>query len=191
MTYLYFKTMCHTVQKLALTLVVAGGLAVPVSGLAPAYARGPDSFADLAESVTDAVVNISASQTIAEKKPGSGGPVSPEIDEMFKQFNGQRDKTMPPQRKSTSLGSGFIVDAEGIVITNNHVIADANDITVILTNGTKLKAELVGTDPKVDVAVLRVKPEKPLKAVKFGDSEKCGWGIGWLPWAIPLVLVVR
>ena len=177
MTYSNFKTMCRGAHKLALSMVLAGGLgllAAPVVGFSPAYAYGPESFADLADSVTDAVVNISASQTIAEKKSGSG-PVSPEdmFDEMFKQFNGQHDKNLAPQQhKATSLGSGFIIDASGIVITNNHVIADANDITVILTDGTKLKAELVGTDPKVDVAVLRVKPEKPLKAVKFGDSEK-------------------
>jgi serine protease Do len=70
------------------------------------------------------------------------------------------------------LGSGFIIDASGLVITNNHVIGDANDITVILTDGTRLKAEVVGKDAKVDVAVLRVKPDKPLPFVKLGDSDK-------------------
>lgn len=173
-------------RRVALACALQFGLASGfVLSAAPAFARGPDSFADLAESVTDAVVNISASQNIPDKKVSGpqGGPSSPEdmFDELFKKFNGQRGDNAPGkskpdqapiQRKSTSLGSGFIIDAAGIVITNNHVIADANDITVILTDGTKLKAELVGTDPKVDVAVLRVKPEKPLKAVKFGDSDK-------------------
>ena len=98
MTYSNFKTMCRGAHKLALSMVLAGGLgllAAPVVSLAPAYAYGPESFADLADSVTDAVVNISASQTIAEKKPGSG-PVSPEdmFDEMFKQFNGQHRHRM-------------------------------------------------------------------------------------------------
>ena len=65
-----------------------------------------------------------------------------------------------------------MIDSAGIVITNNHVVADANEITVIFTDGRKLKAEVIGKDPKVDVAVLRVKPDKPLKAVKFGDSDK-------------------
>jgi len=169
----------------ALQLGLATGIGLSA---APAFAKGPDSLADLAQSVTDAVVNISASQNIPEKDVASPQGGSPEdmFDELFKKFNGQRGdkgkpdsksengkpKASPLQRKSTSLGSGFIIDAAGIVITNNHVIADANDITVILTDGTKLKAELVGTDPKVDVAVLRVKPEKPLTAVKFGDSEK-------------------
>ena len=75
-----------------------------------------------------------------------------------------------------SLGSGFIVDASGIVVTNNHVIADADEITVILTDGTRLKADVVGRDTKTDLAVLRVKPTKPLKAVKFGDSDKLRLG---------------
>ena len=83
---------------------------------------------------------------------------------------------MPRQRKSSSLGSGFVIDPSGIVITNNHVIADANEVTVIFTDGQKLKAEVIGKDQKVDVAVLRVKPEKPLKAVKFGDSDKARVG---------------
>ena len=75
-----------------------------------------------------------------------------------------------------SLGSGFIVDAAGVVITNNHVIADADEITVILTDGTRLKAEVVGRDTKTDLAVLKVKPTKPLKSVKFGDSDKVRLG---------------
>jgi serine protease Do len=75
-----------------------------------------------------------------------------------------------------SLGSGFVIDAEGVVVTNNHVIADADEITVVFNDGSKLKAELVGKDPKTDLAVLKVKPEKPLKAVKFGNSEKLRLG---------------
>ncbi len=74
------------------------------------------------------------------------------------------------QRRSNSLGSGFVIDSSGIVITNNHVIGEANDITVNFNDGTKLKAEVVGRDAKTDIAVLRVKPDKPLKAVKFGND---------------------
>ena len=104
------------------------------------------------------------------------------FDDLFEEFfrrhqqggHGGPDQPSPKQRerKSNSLGSGFVVDPSGIVITNNHVIADANEVTVIFTDGQKLKAEVVGKDAKVDVAVLRVKPDKPLKAAKFGDSEK-------------------
>ena len=77
-----------------------------------------------------------------------------------------------------SLGSGFVIDPSGIVITNNHVIGDANDIVVIFTDGRKLKAKVVGKDPKVDVAVLKVESDKPLKTVKFGDSDKMRVGDG-------------
>ncbi len=75
-----------------------------------------------------------------------------------------------------SLGSGFIIDPTGLVVTNNHVIADADEVTVILNDGTNLKAEIVGRDTKTDLALLRVKPDQPLKAVKFGDSDKLRLG---------------
>ena len=79
-------------------------------------------------------------------------------------------------RRVNSLGSGFIIDPTGLVVTNNHVIADADEITVILNDGTNLKAEIVGRDTKTDLALLKVKPDKPLKAVKFGDSDKLRLG---------------
>ncbi|CAA2099256.1 Periplasmic serine endoprotease DegP [Methylobacterium bullatum] len=157
---------------------------VAVTGLAgPALAKGPESLADLADKVTDAVVNISASTTVEAKAPGRTMPQLPQgtpFEDLFEEFfnkrgqRGEGDSPRQQSRKSNSLGSGFIIDASGIVVTNNHVIGDANDIQVILHNGTKLKAEIIGKDPKIDLAVLRVKPEadKPLKAVPFGDSEK-------------------
>jgi len=170
-------------------LLAVSLLLSPVASLpASAAARGPDSLADVVDQVLDAVVNISASTTVSEQRsvqlpqlpPGSPfqdffeeffGPNGPNGQQGGGQGGGQR-----PQRKSSSLGSGFIIDASGIVVTNNHVIADANEITVILTDGTRLKAELVGRDTKVDLAVLRVKSDKPLKAVKFGDSDKARLG---------------
>ena len=92
--------------------------------------------------------------------------------------NGQSQGPNRNARRVNSLGSGFIIDASGIVVTNNHVIADADEVTVILNDGTRLKAEIVGRDTKIDLSVLRVKPDanKPLKAVKFGDSEKLRLG---------------
>jgi len=152
--------------------------------ISPAFAKGPDSLADLADQVSDAVVNISATQTMEEKHASAAPQLEPgtPFDDLFEEFfrrrqqqgGGNNDVPMPHprERKSNSLGSGFVIDPAGIIITNNHVIADANDITVIFTDGQKLKAEIIGKDSKVDVAVLRVKPEKPLKSVKFGDSEK-------------------
>jgi len=176
----------------ALVLVGATALAAPAlvaPMVAPAIAQGrgaPDSFADLAANVSDAVVNISASQAAPERRAGNapgtppGAPRGTPFDDLFEEFFKRRQqgpdsdsgRQQPQQRRSNSLGSGFVIDAAGIVITNNHVIADASEITVIFNDGQRLKAEVVGRDAKVDIAVLRVKPEKPLKAVKFGDSGK-------------------
>ncbi len=146
----------------------------------PVFAKGPDSIADLADKVTNAVVNISASTTVEAK--GRTLPQLPQgtpFEDLFEEFfnrrgqgNGNNAPAPRQQRRSNSLGSGFVIDAAGIVVTNAHVIGDANDVTVIFTDGTKLKAEILGKDTKVDMAVLRVKPEKPLTAVRFGDSEK-------------------
>ena len=101
---------------------------------------------------------------------------------MFEQFfknHGQNGQPAPHPRKSSSLGSGFVIDASGIVITNNHVVSEANDIVVIFTDGRKLKAKVLGKDPKVDVAVLKVEGgDKPFKTVKFGDSDKVRVGEG-------------
>src|SRR6202521_1714933 len=158
---------------------------------APALARGPDGIADVAEKVIDAVVNISTSQTVEAKNgPGAEGrgampqlpPGSP-FEEFFDDFfknrrggpGGPKGGDLQPH-KTNSLGSGFIIDTSGIVVTNNHVIADADEINVIMNDGTKIKAELVGVDKKTDLAVLKFKPPKPLVAVQFGDSDKLRLG---------------
>jgi serine protease Do len=162
---------------------------------------GPDGFADLAQKLLPAVVNISSTQTIKPDRSGGGGgpgnsgggggggnrqtpgpdvpqfpPGSP-FEEFFKDFldrnqrQGQGQQQAQP-RQQTSLGSGFIVDAGGLVVTNNHVIDDADDITVTLQDDTNFKAEVVGRDTKTDLALLRIKSSKPLPAVKFGDSDQ-------------------
>jgi serine protease Do len=168
---------CTSSQKaggLLAGLVLSVGLIF--GGLSPALARAaPDGFADLAEKVTPAVVNISATQVVEDKKVDMPKlPPGSQLDDMFEEFlkrHRQQNGDGRPHR-SSSLGSGFVIDAGGIVVTNNHVIDGANEIEVIFTDGTKLKAELIGRDAKVDVAVLRVKPAKPLAAVKFADSDK-------------------
>ena len=157
---------------------------------APAFARGPDGIADVAEKVIDAVVNISTSQTVEAKGgPAEGRGAMPQLppgspfEEFFDDFfknrrggpGGSKGGDLQPH-KTNSLGSGFIVDTSGIVVTNNHVIADADEINVIMNDGTKFKAELVGVDKKTDLAVLKFKPAKPLVAVKFGDSDKLRLG---------------
>jgi serine protease Do len=166
-------------------------LSLPVS--VPALARGPDGIADVAEKVIDAVVNISTTQTVEAKAGGDGGrgampqlppgsPFEEFFDDFFKNRRGPGgDKGgggggMQP-RKTNSLGSGFIVDTAGIAVTNNHVIADADEINIIMNDGTKIKATLVGVDKKTDLAVLKfTPPAKPLVAVKFGDSDKLRLG---------------
>jgi serine protease Do len=184
----------HVIRQPALSAIAATVLALPTL-TTPAFARGPENIADVAEKVIDAVVNISTSQKV-EARGGAGGPggggqqAVPQLppgspfeeffEEFFKNRRGQGGDDQTPNRsprRVNSLGSGFIVDTAGVVITNNHVIADADEITVILTDGTRLKAEVVGRDTKTDLAVLKVKPPaKPLKAVKFGDSDKVRLG---------------
>jgi serine protease Do len=166
--------------------MLAQGVALPFAS--EAYAKGPESVADLAEGLLDAVVNISTSQTIAGTDGPSavpmpqlpeGSPFQDFFDEFFKD-KGQGGEGGGGQnsRKAQSLGSGFVIDAaEGIIITNNHVIADADEITINFTDGKKLPAKLVGTDTKTDIAVLKVDPKgHALKAVKFGDSDKARIG---------------
>lgn len=136
----------------------------------------PGSFADLVESVKPAVVNISISGTakgFEKNMPQFRFPEGSEMDEFFKRFFDQMPrKGERGGRKMQSLGSGFIVDAEGHVVTNNHVVNNADEITVILDDGTELDAKLVGTDKKTDLALLKVESDKDLPYVTFGNSER-------------------
>src|SRR5664280_308813 len=173
--------MTHRAGRFGLAIFAAAAIAWPLL-TAPAQARGPDGIADVAEAVIDAVVNISTKQTVemnttAMPQLPPGSPFEEFFDEFFKNRQGQGGPggSQTPRRVN-SLGSGFIIDASGLVVTNNHVIADADEINVILNDGTTLKAEIVGRDTKTDLALLRVKPVKPLKAVKFGDSDKLRLG---------------
>jgi serine protease Do len=157
----------------------------PAATVAYAQQRGPASVADVAEKVLDAVVNISTSQSVGgqavqpprpnpprgqqQQPDGPGSPFEDFFEEFFKR-RGEDNGNRP--RRVSSLGSGFVVDPEGVIITNNHVIADADEVFANFNDGSKLKAEIVGRDPKTDIAVLRVKPAKPLKSVSFGDSDR-------------------
>ena len=159
--------------------------AAPALVAMPAHARGPEGIADVAEKVIDAVVNISTSQTV-EAKGGDGHGTMPQLppgspfeeffDDFFKNRRGGKGGGDLLPHKTNSLGSGFIIDPSGIVVTNNHVIADADEINVILNDGTKIRANIVGIDKKTDLAVLKFKPPHPLTAVKFGDSDKLRLG---------------
>jgi len=132
----------------------------------------PSSFADLAEKLMPSVVNISSTQTIkTTSNPFQNfqfPPGSP-FEEMFKEFNRQTE------RKATALGSGFIIDQKGIVVTNNHVIQGADDI-IVSVDGIEYEAKVLGTDPYMDLAVLKIESEKKFKTVTFGDSDKARIG---------------
>jgi len=141
--------------------------------LANAEARGaPDSFADLAERLLPAVVNISTTQKVAgraENMPQFDFPPGSPFKEFFEQF--QRKRQEAPQRRGTSLGSGFIIDPTGYIVTNNHVIDGSDQITAVMQDGRKFEAKLVGRDPKTDLALLKVKTKKKLPYVPFGKSD--------------------
>ncbi len=128
----------------------------------------PASFADLAERLMPSVVNISTSTTVVTNSnplPFQFPPGSP-FEDMFKEFG------TPQERKSAALGSGFIIDENGIVVTNNHVIQDADDIIVRVNGDQEYKAKVLGADPLMDIAVLQLETEEKFKPVGFGDSDK-------------------
>ncbi len=147
----------------------------PQSALAEAF-EPPRSVAPLARALSKAVVNISTTMkrraplVSPHGKKGKGGPFDEEFRKFFERRGG---KPLPPhaRRKPSALGSGFIIDPKGVIITNNHVIEGAEEIIVNLPDGTRLKATLRGRDPKTDLAVLVVKPDRPLPYVVFGNSD--------------------
>ncbi|MGA9866711.1 MAG: DegQ family serine endoprotease [Acetobacteraceae bacterium] len=170
--------------RAALMASAALAFSLPLPGVLPAptaVARGaPDSFADLAARLLPAVVNVSSSADVAVS---DNGPVVPPVfppgspfEQFFKDFMDRHrppgGATKPePDRKMQSLGSGFIIDPSGIIVTNNHVIEGADEITVTLQDNTSLKAKVIGRDTTGDIALLKVDAGKPLPALAFGDSS--------------------
>ena len=177
----------------AVALASALALGAPVLGAAgvPAQARpGSDSLADLAARLLPGVVTISATQN-ATAQNDMHAPEMPQFppgspfEQFFKDFmerqrpggpNGGKGGGRPQAHRAQSLGSGFIIDPSGIVVTNNHVIDGADEITVTLNDTTTLKAKLLGRDERSDLAVLKVESDKPLPAVPWGDSDKARIG---------------
>jgi len=154
-------------KKILLTFVIFNFGFINLSNAKPV----PDSFADLAERLMPSVVNISTTQTIKTKAnplPFQFPPGSP-FEEMFKDFN------QPTERKATSLGSGFIINKNGTIITNNHVINNAEDI-VVRVGDKEYKAKVLGADPYADLAVLKIEAKEKFTPVKFGNSDKARVG---------------
>ena len=132
----------------------------------------PSSFADLAEKLMPSVVNISTTQTITTTSnpfPFEFPPGSP-FEDMFKEFG------TPQERKASALGSGFIIDSKGIVVTNNHVIKGAEDILVRVNGDKEYKAKIIGADPLSDIAVLQIESKDKFTPVEFGNSDKARIG---------------
>ena len=133
----------------------------------------PNSFADLAERLMPSVVNISTTQTVVTRSnpfPNFQFPPGSPFEDMFKDFG------TPQERKSSALGSGFIIDEKGIVVTNNHVIEGAEDIVVQVNGDKEFKAKVIGADPLSDIAVLQIETKEKFIPVKFGDSDKARIG---------------
>ncbi|WP_423067495.1 Do family serine endopeptidase [Devosia sp. CN2-171] len=154
--------------RVLVSLVLALTLAVP-----PASAQGPESVAGLAEELSPAVVNIGTSRRV----PGGGGVPFPDLpdgsplEEFFNEHNPNDGLGEEQMQEARSLGSGFIISADGIVVTNNHVIEGAEEIDVYLTDGTRLPAKIIGADAKTDLAVLKVEAGHDLPYVEFGNSD--------------------
>lgn len=169
------------------TALVAAPLAIqPIfaPGVAEAHGELPGSFSDLVKQAKPAVVTVLTKT--GSGTPEVGGQQIPELppghplhDFFEKFFGGQPpmgQQGQPGQREARGLGSGFIIDADGTIVTNNHVIDGAEEITVVMDDGSELNATLVGHDPKTDVAVLKVESDKPLPTVPWGDSDRIDVG---------------
>jgi serine protease Do len=154
-------------------LAVVSGLLLGTLGAIPVYAKGPESVAVLAEKLSPAVVNISTSRRIPGG-PGVPFPEAPEgspLQEFFDESNPNNGLGEEQMQEARSLGSGFIIGADGTIVTNNHVIEGAEEIEVYLTDGTRLPAKIIGSDDKTDMAVLKVEAGHDLPFVEFGDSD--------------------
>jgi serine protease Do len=153
-------------------LVVGTALVLGQAMAAEAQSR-PDSFAELAEKVSPAVVNITTSTTVA----ASSGPqpIVPEgspFEDFFRDFMDRNQNGGPSPRRSQALGSGFVISEDGFIVTNNHVIQGADEIQIEFFSGKELVAEVVGTDPNTDLALLKVETDAPLPFVPWGSSDE-------------------
>jgi serine protease Do len=162
---------------------MASGLLVAAIGIfafaPPLAARSaPDSFADLAQKLLPAVVNISSTSVAPSRSQTPELPQFPPgspFEEFFRDFF-DRNRPQQQQRRATSLGSGFVIDTSGVVVTNYHVIQDADEVTVTFHDDTKVDAKIIGRDQKTDLAVLKIEPPKGITAVGWGNSDEARVG---------------
>ncbi len=158
-----------------LAAVLLSCFALALAAPAKAQDHGPRSVADLAEGLLESVVNISTAQNLAANRsqPRPEVPDGSPFEEFFEDFFDRDGDSpdVPRPRRVQSLGSGFIISEDGIVVTNNHVIEGADEVIVNLNDDTRLVAEVLGRDPKTDIAVLKVEADRPLPALDFRSSE--------------------
>lgn len=170
----------------AVAAVLATGMGAAGVSQAQSGAQGPAAvaggqyqLADIIQQVQPSVVNVVAHQSVT--RPARTRSMDPRMEEMLRRFfgpgmpPGHPQQNQPPQ-SANALGSGFVVDSDGYIVTNNHVIEGAEQVEVVLEDGTTLSASVVGTDPRSDLAVLKVESDKPLPAVEFGDSDSARVG---------------
>lgn len=153
------------ISTLSVFLILAQTLMVSARG-------APESFADLAETISPSVVNITTSTTVAGRMGPQGiVPDGSPFEDFFRDFQNRNGPEGDQPRRSSALGSGFVISEDGFIVTNNHVIEGADEIEIEFFEGFSLPAKLVGTDPTTDIALLKVEAETPLKFVSFGDSN--------------------
>ncbi len=158
--------------RVHITAFVVGVAVVLQGGLAAA--RGaPDSFADLAEQISPAVVNITTTTTVAATGQQPVVPEGSPLEDFFRDFMERQQQGRPDQapRRGSALGSGFIISSDGYIVTNNHVIESADEVIVEFFEGGEAEAEIIGVDPKTDIALLKVDVDEPLTFVPWGDSD--------------------
>lgn len=153
-----------------LFLVVVLSLGMSAGLVRVSYADGPASVADLAERLLDAVVNISTTRLVEDTR---GNELTPQGDGPTSENEDSKDR---PQRRASSLGSGFVISTDGLIVTNNHVIEGADEVFINFHDGSRLEAKVIGADAKTDLAVLKVEPEDDLVAVALGDGSKARIG---------------
>ncbi len=166
------STRTRTAPVQAFWALVVGAALVIAQGLSAEAQTRPTTFADLADKVSPAVVNITTSTTVsASTGPQPMVPEGSPFEDFFRDFMDRNQNGNRAPRRSQALGSGFVISEDGFIVTNNHVIQGADEITIEFFEGGELEAEVVGTDPNTDLALLKVSSDKPLKFVPWGDSE--------------------
>ncbi|WP_430450324.1 Do family serine endopeptidase [Rhodophyticola sp.] len=164
--------MVYRVSMMAMILAMA--ILAVLASFSPASAQTarPATFADLVDQVGDAVVNITTSSVVAARTgPQPMVPEGSPLEDFFNDFMNRNNRGQEAPRRSQALGSGFVISEDGYIVTNNHVITGADEILIEFRGGFVLDAEVIGTDPSTDIALLKVEPDEPLPFVPFGDSD--------------------